>query len=339
MARAEDRVERMDDIERKLANAPAGLTTGQLAVHYGVNRSTIHRDVREMERRGTGLIKSGPRWKLDHRRSLYSVKFTPYELVALFLAARLLSRHSDERNPHVVKALEKLADALRGHSPRVASYIHEAAATVSEHPARPEYEEAFRVITQAWIQGRKARLTYYSYQTGERTERVFAPYFMQPAWPGFACYVIGQDELRGELRTLKLERVQAAALTDERFEVPERFDAERLLASSWGVMWGEDEPVEVRLRFGARVARRLKESFWHPSQRIEDLADGSCLFTVRVGSTLEMKPWIRQWGADVRVLAPDGLRRELLAEARAQVAAYEADEVAAGDGSDEVAPG
>ena len=98
-----------------------------------------------LERRGTGLIKVGKRWKLDHRRSLYGAKFTPYELVSLFIATRLLSRHSDEPNPHVVSALEKLADALRGHSPLVAMRMLATAASVKERPPRPEYVEAFEL--------------------------------------------------------------------------------------------------------------------------------------------------------------------------------------------------
>ena len=49
------------------------------------------------------------------------------EALALYLAARLLLRHSDEHNPHVVKALEKLADALSAKSPRMAGHIVRAA--------------------------------------------------------------------------------------------------------------------------------------------------------------------------------------------------------------------
>jgi len=74
------------------------------------------------------------------------------------------------------------------------------------------------------------------------------------------------------------------------------------------VIWGEE--TEVKLKFSPKVARRVKESVWHPSQGIEDLPDGGCLLTVRVGSTLEMTPWIRGWGPQVEVLAPQGLRDE-----------------------------
>jgi proteasome accessory factor B len=318
----ENKYERLDAIERCLARAPHGLTTGELAQALGVNPSTIYRDLQVLEGRGTGLIQQGRRYILDHRRSLHTIKMTNDELLALYLAARLLSRHSDEHNPHVVQALDKLADALRSKSPLIAGHIDRAAAAVRERRVRREYVEALQVLTQGWAEGRKVRLRYRSYNKNEVTERTFAPYFIEPSGIGYACHVIGFDDLRGELRTLKIERIAEAHVTDDRYAIPDAFDPQQLLASAWGVIWRDAEAIEVRLRFAPSVVRRLKESVWHYSQRLEDLPDGACLFTVRVGSTLEMKPWIRQWGADVEVLAPESLRTELIAEVRRMAEAY-----------------
>jgi proteasome accessory factor B len=318
----DSRLERIEDIERKLSRRPEGWTTGELAREYGVDPSTIFRDLAILESMGTGLVKRGRRYVLDHRRSLHQVKLTNDEVLALYLAARLLSRHSDEHNPHVVKALEKLADALDTKSPLIARHVAQAAAAVRSRRTRREYVEALEILTQGWAEGRKVRLRYRSYSKDETTERTFAPYFIEPSGIGYACYVIGYDDLRESLRTLKVERVHAATLTDERFARPDRFDAQHLLASAWGVIWRDEGEIEVTLRFTPVVVRRVKESVWHHSQRLEDLPDGACLFTVRVGSTLEMKPWIRQWGADVAVVSPPELRQELIAEVQAMARAY-----------------
>jgi predicted DNA-binding transcriptional regulator YafY len=326
MIKPDTRYERLDDIERKLARRPEGWTTGELAREYGVDPDTILRDLTLLDERGTGLIKQGRRYILDHRRSLHSVKLTNNEVLALYLAARLLSRHSDEHNPHVVKALEKLADALDAKSPLIAHHIAQAAAAVRQRRMRREYVEALEVLTQGWAEGRKVRLRYRSYAKDETTERTFAPYFIEPSGIGYACYVIGFDELRGALRTLKIERIHESRLTDERFTVPSSFDPQQLLASAWGVIWRDEGEIEVTLRFAPAVVRRVKESVWHPSQRIEDLPDGSCLFTVRVGSTLEFKPWVRQWGSAVTVVSPAAFRDEILEEVRAMAREYAIDE-------------
>jgi proteasome accessory factor B len=321
MTPLDSRYERLDAIERRLARRPEGWTTGELARDLGVNPSTIYRDLMLLDARGIGLIQNGRRYSLDHRRSLHIVKMTNNEVLALYLAARLLSHHSDEHNPHVVKALEKLADSLQAKSPVLADHINQAAMTVRDRPIRHEYVEVLEALTQGWAERRKVSLRYRA--VGNTfTERIFAPYFIEPSSVGYACYVIGHDSLRNTLRTFKVERIAEAQLTDERFIVPSNFDPQQLLGNAWGVIWRDEGAVEVTLRFVPSIVRRVKESVWHHSQQIEDQPDGSCLFTVRVGSTLEIKPWIRQWGAAATVLAPPELRAELAEEARAMVEAY-----------------
>ena len=322
MPTTETRYERLDEIERRLARRPEGWTTTELAREFAVDADTILRDLTLLEARGAGLIKQGRRYLLDHRRSLHTIKITNDEALAFYLAARLLSRHSDEHNPHVFRALDKLSDALSLKSPLIAGHIARAAAVVRARRVRREYVEAMEVLTQGWATGRKVRLRYRSYGKDETTERTFAPYFIEPSGIGYACHVIGLDDLRGELRTFKVERIHEAYLTDESFRIPADFDPQQLLASAWGVIWRDAGAIEVTLRFVPTVVRRLKESVWHFSQRLEDLPDGSCLFTVRVGSTMEMKPWIRQWGAAVEVLTPDELRAELIDEVRAMAQVY-----------------
>lgn len=321
-ARLQSQIARQEDIERRLSQAPLGLSITYLAHAFGVNRSTIYRDFDQLEERGTGLLQEGHRWKLDHRRTLYATHFSPYELVSLYLAARLLTRYSDEQNPHVIAALSKLGDALQRHSALVSRHIAASAHALAERPANPEQAKVFEAVTQSWLQARKIRLMYQSLTEDHPVERLFSPYVIEPSGLGYSIYIIGFDDLRQGLRTLKLDRISSATVTDELFDLPADFDPTRLLASAWGIIWNQEGQVEVRLRFNARASRRLRESVWHPSQRLEDLPDGSCLFTVYIGSLTEIRPWIRQWGADVEALSPPSLRDELAAEAQALVALY-----------------
>lgn len=314
MREPESRFERIEAIGRQLSAHPEGQTTGELARLYHVDPATIYRDLTYLQSVGTVLTKEKRRWRLDVRRSLYGVKLSSHEMMALYLAARLLSRQSDEHNPHVVTALEKLADALCTRSPLMASHIANAAVAVRERPTRETYVESLETLTLAWVQGRKVRLRYRSYTKGETTERVFAPYFIEPSSIGYACYVIGFDELRAAVRTLRVERIYDAQLTDDRYDIPATFDPLHLLASAWGVIWSDDGETEVTLRFAPAVVRRVKESTWHHTQRIEELPDGSCLFTVRVGSTMEFKPWVRQWGGAVEVVRPITFRQDVITE-------------------------
>jgi predicted DNA-binding transcriptional regulator YafY len=156
---------------------------------------------------------------------LYVTRFTPCELVSLYLVARLLARYSDEANPHIVKALEKLADALLVHSPLVSRHITQSAELVGCRPARPEYVHAFETLTQAWLLSRKARVIYQGFHDLQATERLFSPYVIEPSGLAYSSYVVGYDDLRGAVRTFKLERIQSAQLTDEPFLRPDDFDS------------------------------------------------------------------------------------------------------------------
>ncbi len=322
MPRPESRYERLDQLERLLASRPAGYQTGELGHALGVAPDTVRRDLALLESRGTGLVKDGRRYRLDHRRAIHTLRLTTDQALALYIAARLLTRHSDEHNPHAAGALDQLADALATRTPELARHIHVAAQSVRARAVQPAYVAALESLTRGWIERRKVRLTYRAITTGAETTRTFAPYYLEPSAVGLALYAIGHDDLRNELRTLKVERIVAATLTDEAFAIPSDFDPARLLESAWGVMWGEEGGHPVTLRFAPTVARRVKESLWHRSQHIEDQPDGSCLFTVRVAHTLELKPWVRQWGPNVEVLDPPEFRAEILAEVAATLRLY-----------------
>lgn len=323
MRQPESRLERLERLEHLLAGRPEGWRTVDLARELAVDPDTIRRDFAALEALGTGLIKAGHRYRLDHRRALHTVRLTTDEILALYLAARLLSRYSDEFNPHSARALERLADAVQGRAPTLARHILAAARAVRARLPHPTYVAVLETLTRGWVERRKVRLTYRAITSDETTERTFAPYYLEPSAVGYACYAIGHDDLRQTLRTLKVERIGAATLTDAPFAIPPDFDPQRLLDTAWGVMWSDDAETVVTLRFAPAVARRVKESIWHHSQRLEDLPDGSCRFTVRVGHTLELKPWVRQWGPNVEVLAPPAFRAELAAEATAMAALYQ----------------
>jgi predicted DNA-binding transcriptional regulator YafY len=243
------RYERLEQVERLLAQRPRGWRTSELARELGVDPDTIRRDLAMLEAMGTGLIKEGWFYRLDHRRAIHTARLTTDEALALYLAARLFSRYSDEHNPHGASALDRLADALHAKSPVLAGHIAVAARTVRSRTTRPEYVATLEVISRAWLERRKVRLGYRSITSDEITERTFAPYYLEPSAIGFACYAIGHDDLRGTLRTLKIERITAARLTDESFAIPDDFDPARLLESAWGVMWGDEDGQAVTLRF------------------------------------------------------------------------------------------
>ncbi len=302
--RMQSRAERLRAIEHMLYRSPDGLPVADIARRCGVHRRTVYRDIDLLSSGGVPIWQDSGRFGIERSQYLTTVRLNFNEAVALFIAARLLARHSDEHNPHVVTALDKLATAL---PEPVSRHIARTADAVRQRPVHDRYIQVLEAVTLAWASRRKVRLWYRSPRSGQVRPRDFATYFLEATQTGFSCYAIGWDDWADDMRTFKLERLERAQMLDQSYEIPPDFDPQAYLASSWGIMHGKKE-TEVVLQFSPAVISRVKESTWHPSQVIDDLEGGGCLLTVCVTETREMIPWIRSWGPDVEVHTPNGPR-------------------------------
>jgi proteasome accessory factor B len=319
MDRIQSKAARLQRIEHRLYNSPRGQRVVELAEYCGVDRRTIYRDLRALEEMGVPVWEHHGHYGIDRESYLSTVRLNLNEAVALFFAARLLAHHSDEHNPNVVSALNKLAAGLpdttiSGHMARVAEIIR-------ARPLRADYVRVLDTVTRAWADRRRVSIRYRA-ASGELTERVICPYFLEVSRSEPASYVIAYDDLRGALRTFKLERVAAAELLDSSYSIPDEFDPYAHLAAAWGVM--DEVEVEVRLHFSPAAAPRVRESVWHHSQQLADTPDGGCVLRMRVGGIREVRSWVLSWGADVEVLAPPELRDEVAAHARRMADRYAA---------------
>jgi len=305
---------RLDEVIRLLRRHPAGMTSNELAAELGVDASTIRRALARARAADIGLRRRGRRYTLNFARAPRALRLTSHETLALYLACRLLTRQQSDRNPHAEAVMRKLADATRDDAPRFAQSIEDAAALVRALPVRESYLAALETLTQAWSEGRVVAMSYRN-QSGEVSDRRFAPYCIEPYGETNSTYAVGFDEKRGDIRTFRLDRMLAVELTDDHFELPLTFNPSRFFSQAWGVVWHDWPPVAVRLRFFGDAARLVQESFWHPSQRVTPQADGTCFVDFAVTDPLEMRRWIQQWGSEVEALAPLDLRKALAEEA------------------------
>jgi predicted DNA-binding transcriptional regulator YafY len=101
-------------------------------------------------------------------------------------------------------------------------------------------------------------------------------------------------------------------LTEETFEVPDEFDIDEFMRSSFGVFVGE--PTKVKIWFSAEIAGYIKEKIWHNSQQVRRQSDGSIIFEAEVAVTEEIKHWIKGWGSQALVIEPESLRDEIRSE-------------------------
>jgi predicted DNA-binding transcriptional regulator YafY len=316
MGRLETRTERLRDIEHELLLQPAGLSAIELAEKYNVDRRTIYRDIDFLCAQDIPIWQKDGRFGINRTRYLSTVTLTFHEAIAVMLAGLLLSRTVDERNPHMTTALRKVAVTLpRPFTP----HLQRAAQRISGNPRGQRQVQVLEALAEGWGTGQKVKIGYRSPRSGALRERVFAPYALEPTPSGI--YVIGHDQWADDLRTFKLDRLETAVVLPETFKIPEAFDLEQHLSSSWRIMSG-DKIEEVRLRFRPEAAAHIHEREWHDTQKLTPLDDGGVLLTVLVAQPQEMQPFIRSWGPLVEVLAPLWLRRRIAADLQEAAAQY-----------------
>ena len=289
------------------AHGDEGISAAHLARQVGVSKRTIYRDLDAMDMdAGLAIWNDRGRFGLAADAFLPPLALTLPEAMAFFLAARLLTKATDELDTEIIGAFVKLAQIL---PPVLADQLRGSADAYADTPRNETFTRVLRALTEALASRRVVSIEYaagvYDPAKGVRRARV-RPYAIEPSAQTRALYLIGFDEERDAQRTFKVERIRSATLTPETFEPQGAAVAERMLAA-WDVV-ADDTSVDVAIRFDAAVAARVAETRWHPSQELEPQDDGSLVWRARVSGLLEVRSWTLGWGADAEVLGPAELR-------------------------------
>ena len=318
-----DRLARMTRILALLNAHPDGMRPSEMARRVDSSVRTVYRDLRSIEGElGMPLWSEGGRWGVDADAFLPPLKLTRSEAMAVVLSARLMVRYADKYDPDLASAFEKLAGvlpaALREHVDRTLDDL-------SRRPTDETFSRHVRLLTQAWAERRVVSLDYapapYAPEAAPRTARV-RPYLIEPSLQTHALYLIGWDETRDAMRTFKVERIRDLSLTPDSFPAAGA-EVDGMFERAWDII-ADQEPVEVELRFAARVASRVREARWHPTERVAEEADGSLTWRATVAGPIEIRLWILSWGDDVEVVAPPSLRDDVAATHARAAAGYAA---------------
>lgn len=315
MSRAENKTQRLLKIEELLLANPEGLSQAEIARRLDVHRSVIHRNLDDFQKIYPTIVQEDGRIRLDRSAYRLKLEISLDEAMALHLAVRLLATRMDKHNPHAATALCKLGDALERVAPRISRHIKKSADAMGEADLRqdPNFLRTLEVLTRAWAEERMVRV-WHRKESGQVSEYLFSPYFIEPYAIGQAVHVIGYRDPPGALRTFKVERIERIELTPQKYVIPQDFDPGELFRYAWGIWFTEEEPIKVTLKFSPNVAPRVLETRWHRTEQVEHLADGSLLWHALIADPQEMMPWIRGWGASCEVLQPEGLRQTLIQE-------------------------
>jgi predicted DNA-binding transcriptional regulator YafY len=313
---------RLVELQRQFWKNPGRvLTTGELADRIDVPPRTVRKYLKELSGSGSlPIYKEGRGWRLAKgaQMEILPVRFQLEEAVAVYLAARLLTRHVGESSPAVQSAVDKMSMVVPSELREACSRLTDRAGPGNDSPAA----SVFRTLVNAWILHRVVSVTYASRTRGESHELEFRPYLIEPSALGSAVYVIGRADPPGDIRVMKFARIRTARTLQATFVPPPTAEILDRLDKAWAIWMTDDDPVEVRLRFSSVVASRLQETLWHPSQQLTNNADGSVEMRLAIASTVEIINWVLGWGANCEVIQPRELRDRIAAEHREAARVY-----------------
>jgi predicted DNA-binding transcriptional regulator YafY len=234
------------------------------------------------------------------------------ECLALFLAERLFQQY---RHADLAADLERLFQKIAALLPDgVSLHLEELARAYSlrVNATDPGDLDRFRLLLRAVRDGQQLELNYWSASRDETRRRIVDPYHLAAIDGDW--YMIGYCHLREDVRMFAPARIRDLRETGERFDRPDDFRADDYLDAGFRKMRGAGPPQTIRLRFTAVAARFVREKTWHPTQKLEDQADGGAILTFRVNHLAEVRRWVMSFGAECAVLEPEELQSDILNE-------------------------
>lgn len=286
-----------------------------------VKPRTIQRDIDELslsygiseEQRGRDIYYTADKYYLKN------VDMTISDLMSIAFMQELLENYggldvAEHGMEFLNRIVKQLGIAKRAQLLDFKNIIRDMDANRRKNlDVKPETEHAVR---NAIDQRRKLRITYYSWNRDESTQRVIHPYqfVMIDGYMNVAAYC----ELRQELRNFRISRMSAAEILDEGFE-----KNQSLIREQRPFIHISGKAAEkLVLQFDEQKGRYVEEYDSTRADKLEKLADGSVLFYKETALTDEVKRYVLGFGSHVRVVEPLHFAEEIQNEAMQMAELY-----------------
>ena len=296
-----------------------GMTLDEIGAEFGVSRRTAER-MRDAVEAAFGPLETVERndnknhWRLRSDALRRLVPLSTEELAELGSAAETLERTGFEGRAAALRELDtKLRATLRTDSlERIEADIEtlvQAEGLAMRPGPRPQLDrDLLAHLRDAIMTRRVVSLRYLAQSTGRRSWQRIEPYALLY---GNHPFLVGRTDWTDEMRLWRLANMSEARVTSESFTRNPGFDLEAYAQRSFGTF--QEEPVDVVLRFTAEATRDASAFLFHPSQTVEQNADGTLTVRFTAGGIDEMCWHLVTWGKSVTVENPARLRQRLTA--------------------------
>lgn len=170
------------------------------------------------------------------------------------------------------------------------------------------HDEVIGVVLECLVSSHRLRMHYESAAQGIK-EHAVEPLTLALYRGGLHLFARYAGKKR--VYNFVVDRIHEVEALDEAFTYPTEaeYSPDKFTRNSFGIFFrgrSKSPLTSVELVFADKpwLKLYLRERQWAPKQRFEDLRDGRLRLTFEVSSMVEVWAWIRQFGEDVRVVAP-----------------------------------
>lgn len=295
-------------IDRKIREG-AYPNASTLAEDYeGISARTIKRDIEWMRDFHSAPIE----YSYERRGYYYSeenfnlpaLQISESDLFAIAIAEQALEQY---RNTPVYERLHRVFDKITTLLPESVSIGADwlySRFTVFQQPMAMIDDKVWKNAMDGLRTSRAIRFEYLAPKHSDVIERQVQPYHAvshKGQW-----YLIGNDEVKQEIRIFALSRMSNIVVTDCRFTIPADFSIDNYVDHNLGVFIRE-ESYTVRLRVSPEAGPFFTERTWHDKQTIQYKSDGSLLLSFPTNQLEETMFWILSWGELLVVEEPPEL--------------------------------
>jgi len=290
-----------------------GLTINELCREMTVTRRTLYRDLEMVEDAGYRFVKEGggggfsKKWRFPPgMRKAPDKPYTESELLSLYFCMNLLQPFRGTPLRDGLESLLAKIEATFTEEEREyfgdLVFTHVAKMTPSKDYRR--HAATVSALSRACLEHRKVEVVYKAGDDQSKTY-AFSPYCI--AYYGGELYTIGWSDHRQSVRTLRIDRIKTIKPLAAKFERPKDFDPEDYLGRSFGI-YSEGEQEKVAIEFAKEASRTVLEREWHPTQRIEQQANGKVTLKMTVQGIAEVARWVLYHAPYAKALEPKELR-------------------------------
>jgi predicted DNA-binding transcriptional regulator YafY len=177
----------------------------------------------------------------------------------------------------------------------------------------------FSLVAAAVLGRQRLKLDYWNRAKDEASTREVSPQRLvhyRDNW-----YLDAWCHLRKDIRSFSLDAMKAVEMVPAKAKDVPDAELDEVLASGYGIFSGK-KVQWATLRFTPERARYVSLEAWHSKQRSRFEKDGSFVIEVPFSSQKELIQDILKFGADVEVVGPPALRKEVAERAQATAAQY-----------------